>query len=241
MSRPFPSRSFHSREPLHRRNGKIRAREVRVLDENKAQLGVMSLNDALKLAMTKGLDLVEIAPNATPAVCRIVDYGKFMYEEAKRAKDGAGKQTGGKLKELQLSPVIDPHDFAIKLGRAIDFLCEDMKVRIKLRFRGRQKAHKEFGFEVVNRFVKEAAAWGQADSPAKMLGDRDLNAVLSPLPRNKRAKNPHAGEPLEAMKVEAEDEDEAPAKPAPHKAKVPVASEPPATGLNDGLAKIEVK
>jgi len=190
LSRPFPSRSFHSREPLHRRNGKIRAREVRVLDENKAQLGVMSLNDALKLAMTKGLDLVEIAPNATPAVCRIVDYGKFMYEEAKRAKDGAGKQTGGKLKELQLSPVIDPHDFAIKLGRAIDFLCEDMKVRIKLRFRGRQKAHKEFGFEVVNRFVKEAAAWGQADSPAKMLGDRDLNAVLSPLPRNKRAKNP---------------------------------------------------
>ena len=74
---------------MHRRNGKIRAREVRVLDENKAQLGVMSLNDALKLAMTKGLDLVEIAPNATPAVCRIVDYGKFMYEEAKRAKDGA--------------------------------------------------------------------------------------------------------------------------------------------------------
>jgi translation initiation factor IF-3 len=190
LSRPFPSRSYHSREPLHRRNGKIRAREVRVLDENKAQLGVMSLNDALKLAMTKGLDLVEIAPNATPAVCRIVDYGKFMYEEAKRAKDGAGKQSGGKLKELQLSPVIDPHDFAIKLGRAIDFLCEDMKVRIKLRFRGRQKAHKEFGFEVVNRFVKEAAAWGQADSPAKMLGDRDLNAVLSPLPRNKRAKNP---------------------------------------------------
>jgi len=190
LSRPFPSRSYHSREPLHRRNGKIRAREVRVLDETKQQLGVMTLNEALRLAMSKGLDLVEIAPNATPAVCRIVDYGKFMYEEAKRHKDSQGRQAGSKMKEIQLSPMIDPHDFGIKLGHAIGFLCEDMKVRVKLRFRGRQKAHTEFGFEVVNRFVKEVALWGQADSPPKMLGDRDLNVVLSPLPRNKRAKNP---------------------------------------------------
>jgi len=192
LSRPFPSR--YSREPLHRRNGKIRAREVRVLDETKQQLGVMSLNEALRLAMSKGLDLVEIAPNATPAVCRIVDYGKFMYEEAKKNKDSQGRQSASKMKELQLSPMIDPHDFSIKLGHAIDFLCEDMKVRVKLRFRGRQKAHTEFGFAVVNRFVKEAAAWGQADSPPKMLGDRDLNVVLSPLPRNKRAKHPQHAE-----------------------------------------------
>ena len=197
MSRPFPSRSYHSREPLHRRNGKIRAREVRVLDETKQQLGVMSLNEALRLAMSKGLDLVEIAPNATPAVCRIVDYGKFMYEEAKKSKESQGRQSASKMKELQLSPTIDPHDFAIKLGHAIDFLCEDMKVRVKLRFRGRQKAHTEFGFAVVNRFVKEAAAWGQADSPPKMLGDRDLNVVLSPLPRNKRAKHPQQTETTE--------------------------------------------
>ena len=155
---------------------------------------MMSLNDALKLAMAKGLDLVEIAPNATPAVCRIVDYGKFMYEEAKKNKESQSKNSGGKLKELQLSPTIDPHDFSIKLNHAIGFLCEDMKVRVKLRFRGRQKAHTEFGFAVVNRFVKEAALWGQADSPPKMLGDRDLNVVLSPLPRNKRAKNPRQGE-----------------------------------------------
>jgi translation initiation factor IF-3 len=179
---------------LHRRNGKIRAREVRVLDETKRQLGVMSLNEALRLAMSKGLDLVEIAPNATPSVCRIVDYGKFMYEEAKKGKDSQGRQSASKMKEIQLSPTIDPHDFAIKLGHALDFLCEDMKVRVKLRFRGRQKAHTEFGFEVVNRFIKEAAAWGQADSPPKMVGDRDLNVVLSPLPRNKRAKNPRQAE-----------------------------------------------
>ena len=137
MNRPFFPRSRYSREPLHRRNGKIRAREVRVLDEEKRQLGVMSLNDALRLAQNKGLDLVEIAANATPVVCRIVDYGKFMYEEAKRTKDSQARQSAGKLKELQLSPTIDPHDFSIKLNRAIEFLCDDMKVRIKLRFRGR--------------------------------------------------------------------------------------------------------
>jgi translation initiation factor IF-3 len=209
LSRPFPSRSFHSREPLHRRNGKIRAREVRVLDETKQQLGVMTLNEALRLAMTKGLDLVEIAPNATPAVCRIVDYGKFMYEEAKRHKDSQSRQAGSKMKEIQLSPMIDPHDFGIKLGHAIGFLCEDMKVRIKLRFRGRQKAHTEFGFQVVNRFVKEVAQWGQADSPPKMLGDRDLNVVLSPLPRNKRAKNPRQdGAPMPEVEEEGETEQE---------------------------------
>lgn len=189
MSR-FPSRSFQSREPKHRRNGKIRAREVRVLDEDKSQLGVMPLSDALRLAQTKGLDLVEIAPNATPPVCRIVNYGKLQYEEAKSQKES--KNTGSQMKEIQLSAGIDPHDLGVKVSRGIDFLCDDMKVRIKLRFKGRQKAHKEFGFEVVNRFVKEVAAFGQADSPPKMLGDRDLNVMISPLPRNKRAKNPNA-------------------------------------------------
>ena len=188
-----------------------------MLDETKQQLGVMSLNEALRIAMSKGLDLVEIAPNATPAVCRIVDYGKFMYEEAKKNKDSQARQSSSKMKELQLSPMIDPHDFSIKLGRAIDFLCEDMKVRIKLRFRGRQKAHTEFGFAVVNRFVKEAAPWGQADSPPKMLGDRDLNVVLSPLPRNKRAKHPHPTET--PVPQESPEPSEAP--------ELPEASEPP--------------
>ena len=186
-----------------------------MLDETKQQLGVMSLNEALRIAMSKGLDLVEIAPNATPAVCRIVDYGKFMYEEAKKNKDSQARQSSSKMKELQLSPMIDPHDFSIKLGRAIDFLCEDMKVRIKLRFRGRQKAHTEFGFAVVNRFVKEAAPWGQADSPPKMLGDRDLNVVLSPLPRNKRAKHPHPTEtPVPPEPSEASEPPEPPEPPA---------------------------
>jgi translation initiation factor IF-3 len=185
MSR-FPPRSWPPREPPHKRNGKIRAREVRVLDEEKKPLGVMSLSDALKLAQQKGLDLVEIAATAVPPVCRIVDYGKFRYEQAKNEKHS--QKAGDKLKEIQLSAVIDPHDFQTKVSHAIDFLSSDIKVRVKLRFKGRQKAHKEFGFEVVNRFVQALAQYGHADSPPKMLGDRDLNVFLTPLPREKRAK-----------------------------------------------------
>ena len=188
MSRPFSPRSFRPREPLYRRNGKIRAREVRVLDENKQSLGVMSLNDALRLAQVRELDLVEVVPQATPPVCRIVNYGKLLYEESKR--ESHARPSAGQMKEIQISPVIGPHDLATKRNQAIQFLCDDMKVRIKLRFRGRQKAHKEFGFQVVNQFIQDVAAYGQVDAPPKMLGDRDLNAIISPLPRNKRAKHP---------------------------------------------------
>src|SRR5262245_9259643 len=148
----------------------------------------MSLSDALRIAQSKDLDLVEIAPNAQPPVCRIVDYGKFRYEESKREKHS--QNPGDKLKEIQLTAVIDPHDFAIKVSHAIDFLCDDIKVRVKLRFRGRQKAHKEFGFEVMNKFVAATTPYGHADSPPKMLGDRDLNVLLTPLPRDRRGKKP---------------------------------------------------
>jgi translation initiation factor IF-3 len=187
-----PFRKFQRHEPVHRRNGKIRAREVRVIDEDKQQLGVMTLDAALQMARSRQLDLVEIAASATPPVCRIVNYGKFLYEESKAQK--SNKPSGGRMKEIQLSPNIDPHDFETKLGHAIEFLDDDMKVRVKLRFRGRQRAHKEYGFEMVNRLVKAVAAHGKADSPPKMLGDRDLNVVLSPLPRNQRGKVPRPAE-----------------------------------------------
>ena len=187
-----PFRKLQRLEPLHRRNGKIRAREVRVIDETKQQLGVMTLDAALKLARDRQLDLVEIAATALPPVCRIVNYGKFLYEESKANK--GSKPSGGRMKEIQLSANIDPHDFQTKLTHAIEFLGNDMKVRIKLRFKGRQKAHKEYGFEIVNRFVKETAAHGKADSPPKMLGDRDLNVVISPLPRSQRGKVPRPAE-----------------------------------------------
>lgn len=179
-----------------------------MLDESKQQLGVMALGDALRLAHGKGLDLVEIAPNATPPVCRLVQYGKLLYEEAKSHKQS--RNTGGKMKEVQLSAGIDPHDFSIKLGQTIEFLRSGMKVRVKLRFRGRQRAHKEFGFELVNRFVLGAAACGQADSPPKMLGDRDLNVMLSPLSREKRPRDAHETAPPAASPVSEPSAPEAP-------------------------------
>jgi translation initiation factor IF-3 len=185
---------------------------VRVIDELKQQLGVMPLGDALQLARTKGLDLIEVAANATPPVCRIVNYGKFLYEESKRSKDS--RQSANKMKELQISPAIDPHDLGVKRDHAIRFLCDDMKVRVKLRFRGRQRAHKEIGFQVMNQFVKELAAYGQADSPPKMLGDRDLSVLLSPLPANKRAKSPHQ-DPAAAPAPESHEPDESPKPRAP--------------------------
>ena len=188
MSR-FPFRSFPPRTPALRRNGKIRAREVRVLDETKQPLGVMQLSEALNLARSRSVDLIEIAPAATPPVCRLIEYGRFQYEESKKKKDSQARRPANQVKEIQLTPSIEAHDLGVKLSHAIGFLCEDMKVRVKLRYRGRQKAHKEFGFEIMNRFVKDTAAYGRADSMPKMAGDRDLHVTISPLPRDQRAKN----------------------------------------------------
>ena len=193
MSRPFPSRSSSSSGSFVRINGKIRAREVRVIGIDGRQLGVLSLGEAINLARGNGVDLVEIAPNATPPVCRLVDYGKFRYEQSKKDKESRKHQHANKVKEVQLSASIDPHDFAVKLAHAIDFLCEEMKIKASLRFRGREMAHKEFGFQVVERFVKELAPYGHPDAPPKLAG-RNINLMLSPLPRNKRAKNPNVSE-----------------------------------------------
>ena len=197
-----------------------------MIDDDKQQLGVMTLGDALRLANSKGLDLIEIAPTATPPVCRIVDYGKFRYEESKRQKESNSRQSGNKMKELQLSPVIDPHDFGVKLAHAIDFLSEGMTVLVKLRFRGRQRAHKEFGFEVMNKFVTDTAAYGQADAPPKMLGERDLNVIIRPLSREKRAKHTQDAK--------------APDRPhsADHSPNGPAASEPASSGVqSNGASK----
>ena len=189
MSRPFPPRSSSNSGPFVRVNGKIRAREVRVIGSEGKQLGVLSLGDALNLARANGVDLVEIAPNATPPVCRLVDFGKFRYEQAKRDKESKKHQHATKVKEVQLSPKIDPHDLEVKTDHAIDFLCEDMKVKVALKFRGREMAHTEFGFQVVNKFIEDIAPYGHPDFPAKLIG-RGINVMISPLPRNKRAKHP---------------------------------------------------
>ncbi len=187
MSRPF---SRHQpQQPLHRVNGKIRAREVRVIGQDGEQAGVMDLPSALNLARAQGIDLVEIAPNAVPPVCRLVDYGKFKYELAKKERDSKKHQHANLVKEVQLSARIDPHDLGIKLEHSIGFLCEDMKLKVTLRFRGREMAHTEIGKQVVNKFLQDLEPWGHPDSPPKLIG-RSINVMISPHPKHKRAKNP---------------------------------------------------
>ena len=157
------------------------------------QLGVISLNEALTLARANGVDLVEIAATATPPVCRLVDFGKFRYEQAKKDKESKKHHHASQVKEVQLSPRIDPHDLGVKVGHAIDFLCEDMKVKVVLKFRGREMAHTEFGFEVMKKFLESVAPYGHPDFEPKLVG-RGINVMVSPLPRNKRAKNPRETE-----------------------------------------------
>jgi translation initiation factor IF-3 len=202
LSRPFVPRNFSPPTPFTRVNGKIRAREVRVIDADQKNLGVISLGEAITLARAKGVDLVEIAPNATPPVCRLVDFGKYRYELAKQEKEARKHQHANKVKEIQLSPNIDPHDFGVKLQHAIDFLCEDMKVKVTLRFRGREMAHKEFGFQQVAKLVKSLNSYGHPDADPKLIG-KGINVMLSPLPRAKRGKNPRQdGESNGALVVE---------------------------------------
>src|SRR5690349_11331218 len=158
------------------------------------------------MARTNVVDLVEIAPNATPPVCRLVDFGKFRYEQAKKDKESKKHQHANKVKEVQLSPKIDPHDLGVKVQHAVDFLCEDMKVKITLKFRGREMAHTEYGFQVVQKFLAEIAPYGHQDFEPKLIG-RGINVMISPLPRNKRAKNPNQPE-------EGEDKETTPPKPS---------------------------
>jgi translation initiation factor IF-3 len=236
LSRPFSPRSSAPSGPFVRVNGKIRAREVRVIGVDGKQLGVLSLGDALTMARTNAVDLVEIAPNATPPVCRLVDFGKFRYEQAKKDKESKKHQHANKVKEVQLSPKIDPHDLGVKIGHAIDFLCEDMKVKVTLKFRGRENAHTEFGFQVVQKFLGDISSYGHPDFPPKLAG-RAINVMISPLPRNKRARHPGQTEGAAA--------DETPARPESNHRPAPVSvaaksdESRPADALNNPFARLE--
>jgi translation initiation factor IF-3 len=248
LSRPFPSRFTSSAAHL-RVNGKIRARDVRVIDGDDKNLGVLPLNDALILARQKGVDLVEISPTAVPPVCRLVQIGKFRYEQAKKEKESRKHQHASTVKEIQLSPRIDPHDLGIKLTHAIDFLCEDMKVKIALKFRGREMAHTEFGFGVVKKFLSEIEPYGHPDFQPKLNG-RNIVVMITPLPRNKRAKNPNkhdeGGGPEKnhetTATVQPNEKNHEKAAAAPSKERVPVSSEhKPGNFANNPFANIQVK
>ena len=242
MSRPFPSRNSPPSGPFVRVNGKIRAREVRVIGIDGRQLGVLPLGEALNLARANGVDLVEVAPNATPPVCRVVDFGKYRYEQAKRDKESKKHQHATKVKEVQLSPKIDPHDLGVKVGHAIDFLCEDMKVKITLKFRGREMAHTEFGFQVIQKFLGEIAPYGHQDFEPKLIG-RGINVMISPLPRNKRAKHPNQieGGVAPVASQPGNNNHESAALPAEEPSK-PQPVEPKTSGFaNNPFAQLEVK
>lgn len=166
-----------------RRNLRIKAPQVRVIDPDGKQLGVMTSDQAYKLALQIGLDLVEVAPNAVPPVCRILDFGKYIYEENKKTK--TSKSGATKIKEIELTARIDPHDLMTKLTHAEEFLHEGNKVKMRLKFRGREMAHVEIGFAVVHKAIAELANVGHPDSEPKLAG-RNIMVMVSPLPANKR-------------------------------------------------------
>lgn len=160
-------------------NHKIRAREVRVIDSDGKQLGVIPTSQALATAQQQGMDLVEIAPNAVPPVCKIVEYGKFKYEQEKKDRESRKHHHGGKLKEIKLRLNIDDHDYATKLNHMREFLADGMKVKVSLFFRGRENAHPEYGQELMRRVIKDLETAGHAEVPPKQMG-KSIHMMLAP-------------------------------------------------------------
>jgi len=152
---------------------------MRLIDEDGKQLGVKSLEEALQLSNEKALDLVEIAPQADPPVCRVMDYGKFRYEQSKKEKIAKKKQHLTKLKEIKMTPNIDQHDFEIKANKVKEFLKSGNKVKITIRFRGREILHKEFGENIIKKVVEDVAEFAALEGGFKMFG-RNMCVVLSP-------------------------------------------------------------
>ena len=144
----------------------------------------MTPQDALRLAEGQELDLVEIAPNAVPPVCKIIDYGKFRYQQAKKEKESKKAQHQARLKEVKMKPNIDDHDFKVKLNRARKFIEKGDKVRVTCMFRGREMAHQDVGRAVVNRFCDEIKDIANIEAPPKMVG-RFLALVIAPMSKKK--------------------------------------------------------
>ncbi|MCC5024496.1 MAG: translation initiation factor IF-3 [Candidatus Synoicihabitans palmerolidicus] len=166
-----------------RRNSRIRVPQIRVISPEGKQLGVMQTDKALSLAQQFNFDLVEVASQASPPVCRIMDFGKYVYEEQKKSSNS--KVTASKIKEVELSPRIDDHDLITKLRHAEEFLNEGSKVKMRLKFRGREMAHTGIGFQVMVRAIEEISGMGHADGEPKLNG-RQINVMITPHPSNKR-------------------------------------------------------
>lgn len=165
-------------------NEQIRDREVRVIDDEGNQLGLMSARDAQKIAKEKNLDLVKIAPKANPPVCKIIDYGKFRYEQAKKDKEAKKKQTIMSIKEVRLSPNIEQHDINTKQKNARKFLSKGDKLKVSVRFRGREMAHTSIGREILMKFAEGLADIADVEKNPKMEG-RFMTMFMAPKKDNK--------------------------------------------------------
>jgi translation initiation factor IF-3 len=218
--RPYPSQ--HPGKAL-RKNERIRSLEVRVIGPDGKQIGVLATREAIRIAQTHALDLVEVSPGARPPVCRILDYGKYMYDLGKKQKDH--KTHASKLKEVKFRPRIEHHDYITKLRHAEEFLFHGNKVKMTLFFKGRELEHKDLGFETMKRAVGDLAHVGLPDQPARLFG-RNITLTLSPLPPNKRK-----------WKYNLREDEEPPAAGhgAPPKSPPPAAHEGASTSLGAAL------
>ncbi|MCD7974302.1 MAG: translation initiation factor IF-3 [Phascolarctobacterium sp.] len=168
-------------------NDEIRAREVRVIAEEGEQLGIMSSRDALKIALESHMDLVEIAPTAKPPVCRIMDYGKYRYEQQKREKEVRKKQKTFDVKEVKLRPGIEDHDFNVKLKNAFRFLEDGDKVKITIMFRGRELTHPEIGEALLQRMAEQLNKTAAIEKMSKLEG-RNMIMIVAPKTNDKTSK-----------------------------------------------------
>ena len=167
------------RSDQHRINDRIRAREVRLIGPEGDQLGIKPVPEALRLARSFDLDLVEVAPNASPPVCRVMDYGKFRYEEAQKAKESRRKSVQISVKEVKFRPKIGKGDFNTKVRHLIGFLEDGHKVKVTLQFRGREMAHPELGSKILDEVLEAAGPLARVDNQARLEG-RSMSMVLSP-------------------------------------------------------------
>jgi translation initiation factor IF-3 len=185
----------------YRRNRQIRIPEVRLIDAEGNQVGVIATKDAMRMAEEAGLDLVEVSPNVRPPVCRIMDFGKFKYMQNKREKQGQGRQSG--LKELRVRPAIDKHDLSYRVNQGREFLKKGNKVQVVCIFRGRQLRHPEHGYNVMKEVAENLSDVSKVESPAKMMGRR-MTMMLSPVSQPKTAP-PSASEPARPRQASRED------------------------------------
>ena len=177
-------RNFHRRKKNYiRKNERIRCPEIRVIGPSGKMLGVMNPRDALKQAKEAGLDLVEVSPTARPPVCRILDFGKYKYEESKKKKDKP--KSMNRLKEVKFRVSTGQHDYETKLRRAEQFLAHGHKVKLTLTFRGREMEHQDLGYQVLNTAAENLSTMGSADHGPRKAG-RHISQMIAPLPKQQQ-------------------------------------------------------